>query len=171
MITMDMCEALVREHRMCFEFVLHQDRIAWQLISIYFAIQVGLISGIVIVYASNIASPALVYVVLFALGSLVNLVWFLILHRNKLWRGIWQLKCLQIENDLKQMGVRLSVLQTFYDVLENKYRLVKINGKVKARPLTFLEQFPTLSVITWSMLVIALSWIVAYLLFHSLRVL
>ena len=165
-------EVLLKEHEECFEFVLHQDRIAWELISIYLAIQVGLISGISILFGtgkSAIATAALQAFVV--MGSLVSFIWFFILYRNKLWRDVWQLKCLQIEKELKQCGVAISILKTFYDVLEHKYKLVKVNEEVRREPLSVLEKLPTLGVITWSMPAIGFGWIITYLVTLGLSIL
>jgi len=171
MIKLRIDEVLLRQHEMCLEFTLHQDRIAWQLISIYFAIQVGLISGIVILYTAGISQIiTTVFLVLFVMGSLVSLIWFFILYRNQLWRDIWQLKGLQIENELKEMGIRLSIFKTFYDVLEHRYKLVKFHEEVRHGSLSLLEKLPTLTAITWSMLVIAAAWIVLYLIIQSLGI-
>lgn len=162
----------MREYEKCFDFVLHQDRIAWELISIYLAIQIGLISGIAILYStgkSMIATTA--FQAFFVMGSLISFIWFFILYRNKLWRGIWQLKCLQIEKELKKAGIAIGIINTFYDVLEHKYKLVKVREEIRREPLTALEKFPTLSIITWGMLAIGFGWIIVYLLTYILSIL
>ena len=165
-------EILLREYEKCFDFVLHQDRIAWELTSIYLAIQIGLISGISILFSSGktvtSTAPFQVFVIL---GTLVSFTWFLILYRNKLWRSIWQLKCLQIEKELKKLGFAVDILTTFYDVLESKYKLVKVGKEIRREPLSVLEKFPTLSVITWIMPVIGFSWVVIYLVIHGIGIL
>ena len=165
-------EVLLREHEKCFEFVLHQDKIAWELISIYLAIQIGLISGISILFSTTKSATATAALQAFVvMGSLVSFIWFFILYRNKLWRDVWQLKCLQIEKELKQFGIEISLLKTFYDVLEHEYKLVKVHEEIKREPLSILEKVPTLSVITWSMPAIGFGWIIVYLVTHGLGIL
>ena len=46
-------EILLREYEKCFDFVLHQDRIAWELTSTYLAVQIGPISDISILFSSG----------------------------------------------------------------------------------------------------------------------
>lgn len=157
-------EALLREYEKAIDLFMFEVRLAWELVSIYFAIQIGLVSAFVILQTQKpaFAEPSW-NLVLFLAGSLSSFTWFFILHRSAMWRKSWLLEGLKIERELKDRGLTLDIFKTERLMREEGLALELFDNKIRFRKRHLHEKIGALSPTHSAMLVLGFGWLGALL--------
>jgi hypothetical protein len=94
-------DALLRQYVKTVDLYMHEDRIAWELVSIYLALQVGIVSAIALLFTQYEAYLGTFrYALLFFAGGVSSLFFFFALYRSLMWRENWYLAGLRIERQL-----------------------------------------------------------------------
>lgn len=170
---MDNEQALLREYEKVVGLFTSEDRTAWELVSIYWVIQVGLISALVLTLEKFTVIEILRYRwFIFLIGGVVSLAWFFIQCRSHMWRENWlnfgldlerQLnKCMrkQSERCMKEPCIELDIFEFEQRVREDKKakEFFKNENIVRERKQKWWEQFGALRLTHWSTVFIAIIW-------------
>jgi hypothetical protein len=162
-------EALLREYEKTVDLFIGEDRIAWELVSIYMAVQIGLASAVVVIYTKELGNLSVIGFRIFCLAGFVSsLAWFFIQYRSKMWRENWLLTGLKIERELKDRGIRLDLFETEYRIRKKIVALELFDDKIRYRQQYLHERIGALRVAHYSMFVLGIIWLVA--LFFSITV-
>lgn len=130
---LDHQDALFREYEKTIELWIDEGRSAWELVSIYMAVQVGLASVFAFLFTQN--SPnfgSLRYSSVFLAGIFSSLAWFLILYRARMRRENWFFLGLRMERELRDRGV-------FRD-RDHRFNIFEVENAVRNKRLA-LESF------------------------------
>jgi hypothetical protein len=111
------------------DLYVHEDRVAWDLVSIYMVVQVGLISAVAALFvAFKSYLGTFRFVFLFLAGFFYSFLWFFAFWRSLMWRQNWYLAGLRIERELVERRlIRDSSLISFgtFEIMRRSSKKVK----------------------------------------------
>lgn len=168
---MDIEEALLREYEKIVDLFMNESRVAWELVSIYMAVQMGLLSALVITLSRGIPLLTLGYWWMFLLlaGAISSFAWFFMLYRNKMWRDNWLLEGLRLERQLRSRDITLNIFELEHFVKERKFALEWFKDEVRYRNQRWHERIGSLRVARYAMLVLGFLWL-SFLLYEIVKV-
>jgi hypothetical protein len=109
--------ALLREYEKVIDLWIGEDRSAWELVSIYMAVQGGLASVSALLYTQSSHDLAsLRYLAVFLIGAVSSFAWFFILWRAKMRRENWFLVGLATEQELADRRVKFYLTNQFHSL-------------------------------------------------------
>lgn len=162
---MDEEEILLKEHDVLIRLYMHEDKVFWNLSSLFVAVNVGLAT----VFAMIVSWPHSAYglfenafstmTLVATVGLLANLIGVALFSKNNFHRQKWLSKALNIENEMKRNGRTIEILEGFeqkiVDSEENRFlKWFKCRGNLNRAHL-------------WP-LAIAIIWLIA-IIFSILR--
>lgn len=156
-------EGLLREYERTIELFLGESRIAWQLVSIWVVVQVGLGSAVALFYTQQTVSGSFGYLVLLFSGMLSNLAWIVIQYRAKMWRENWLLYGLRLEKQLHQLGINVNIFGFEQKVREKMIALEYFDSQVRERDQRLREKFGALRISHFAMLIVFALWLILLL--------
>jgi hypothetical protein len=159
-------DVLLREYEKIVDLFISEGRIAWELVSIYVALQVGLISGVVVLLSNK--APWFLFQTLFFLALASSIVWFFMQYRAKMWRDNWLLAGLRMERRLKARGLVFDPEFSIFEI-ENRVRRHKLAlelsddkglhyNNIRYRNQRWCEKSGALRVAHDGMILLALVW-------------
>jgi hypothetical protein len=154
--------ALLREYEKVVDLFLSEGRTAWELVSIWVVIQVGLGSAVALLHAQNISWGSDAYLILLFSGAISSLLWFLVQCRAKMWRENWLFYGLRLERWLNQTGLTLGIFEFECKVREGKRALELFDDKVRERGQNMWESLGALRIAHVFMLVMLAIWTVLF---------
>jgi len=162
-------DALLREYEKIVDLFMNESRIAWELVSIYMAVQGVLLSALVITLSRGVHLLTLGYwwLGLFLGGAVSSFAWFFLFYRSKMWRANWLLKGLRLERQLRNRGLTLNIFELEHCVRTEKSALEYFKGEVRYRSQRWYERIG-LGAAHCAMLVLGLIWL-SFLLYEIIK--
>jgi len=157
-------EALLREYEKVADLFMSESRTAWELLSIYMIVQVGLVSAIVVLLSEGVSVTPFGYPILFPAGSLFSFAWFFMFYRNKMWRDNWFLLGLRTERQLRDRGIVLDIFQTEH-LGREKLALELFDEEIRYRNQRWHEKIGGLRVAHYAMFAVGVVWFMLFLYF------
>jgi len=114
-------EVLLKERDVFIRLYIHEDRVCWNLISLFVAVNVGLASAFAaIVSWQNIQFNLLLTISVVALvGFVANLMGVALFYRNKIYRKSRLSDVLTIENKMKEKGITVETVEVCEEKILN----------------------------------------------------
>ena len=173
---LDTDDILIREYEKIVDLFISEGRAAWELISIWGVIQVGLISGFILFYTSIPASIQgnnlgdIRYLIFSFAGVGSNFLWFFMQCRSKMWRENWLLAGLKLERQLR-IGERIIDNGNCYSIFEverlvtKKKQTLELSEdpcthqqEIRYRDQKWREKIGALKLAHWSMVLLGIGW-------------
>jgi hypothetical protein len=153
------------EYQKVVDLWAHEGKIAWDLISVWAVLQVGLGSAVSLLYVQHVPWRAPALFTLFIAGAIVNFAWIFIIYRAKMRRENWF--CLGLEYERQLNGSdRFGIFEIERRVREGKKALELYNGSVRERRLSLSEKAGALKVVHFGVFLMLAVWII--LIAHAL---
>jgi len=158
---------LLEEHREILDFLLSESRIAWELVSIYIVVQVGLGSIIAVLLSRDSGFSFPVNSSVFLVGFLSSLLWVFMMYRSKLRRKHWLYAGWKLEWQLRDRGLALDVFEKEYYVSEKKlaFEFFEFEDKkeIRWRNQGWHERIGALRAAHWIMIGLTIFWFILLL--------
>ena len=152
-------EILMCEYEKVVDMWAHEDKAAWELVSIWVVLQVGLISAVSVLYVQKVSWNAPALGILFVAGAITNFAWVFILYRAKVRRNNWFCIGLEFERHLNGEN-RFGIFEIERRVIEEETTLELYNGTVRERHLRFYEKSGALKFVHYGMFLMLIGWAV-----------
>jgi hypothetical protein len=172
--SIDEARVLLSQYEKTVDLYMHEDRLAWELVSIYIVAQVGLVSAVaaLLVTSSEHSVGTLRYYFLFLAGTFSSLAFFFALWRSRMWRQNWYFAGLRIERQLAERRlIRDFSLISFgtFEIMRRSERdkcALELSDdedldlrKITYRKQRWRERIGALKILHWAMLAIAIVWL------------
>jgi len=148
-----------REYEKVVDLWAHEGKVAWDLISVWAILQVGLGSAVSLLYVQPVSWRAPALVTLFIIGAIVNFAWIFIIYRAKMRRENWFCLGLEFERQLN-VSASFGIFEIERRVREEKTALELYKGTVRERHLRFSEKAGALRVVHIGVFVMLAVWII-----------
>jgi hypothetical protein len=168
-------EWLRLQYNNAIELFMGENRISWELVSIYLLVQVGLVSAVAVLFtlpSSRLGNIR--FMVIFTVGAASSVVWYFIHSRSRMRRENWMLVALKNERRLAQLHYVRDREFGIFEIedscrneglaLELFKRDCQSRGEIRLRRQRWTEKHGALKLIHWGMLVVALIWLVLLML-------
>jgi len=152
------------EYEKTVDLFMSEGRIAWELVSIWMVLQVGLGSAIVLLHVQRATWGSIGYSILFSAGAISSLAWGFMQFRSKIWRENWLLYGLRLERELNARDMRLNLFEFEHRVRKKRIALGLVNNEIRERNQRWYEEIGALRLAHWGMFVLAIVWFIFLLL-------
>jgi len=156
-------EPLLREYEKTVDLFMSEDRTAWELVSIWIVLQVGLFSAFALLLSQQVRWGSIGYLILFSAGAITSLAWGFMQFRSKMWRENWLLFGLTLERQLKERCIMLNIFEFEHLVREEGIALEFFEGEIRRRNQAWWERIGALRLPHWAMFISAFVWFVLFL--------
>jgi hypothetical protein len=142
---------LLEIHKHILDYYLHEHTLSWHLIGIGWATNVGILSALLLTL--DLKTPRTPLEIGFcALGLITNLVWWLALERNQVYKDSLTYEGRKIERELAQIGLSVCVFETRETIREKKQH------PAEHRRLCIREQVASTTTSRYSFLLLIIPW-------------
>lgn len=164
---------LFHEYKAMIDLFISENRTAWELVSIYIALQAGLLSAFALVFVQQTQHvKTIAYLIISLTGAISSGAWAMMQSRSRMWRSNWLLAGLQIERTLSAKG-RISDLNFAVFGIEHHVRECRealtiqprmlFEGKIEYRDQEWCERAGALRFPHYAMYILTFIWLCIFL--------
>lgn len=103
-------EILIKEHEELIQLFIHEDKLAWDLISYFIVVNIGILSVMAVLLSQNSVFSQFIFVALSVVGGVFGLFWFTVRRRSEKHRNLVRDKTREIEAQLKNVFIKFDAL-------------------------------------------------------------
>lgn len=155
-------ELLFEEYKKIVDLLMHEDRLAWELVSIYIALQIGLISALIITNSFQIL------LAIGVIGAFSSFIWWLVLNRSRIWRENWFLAGLGIERQSREK-LMVDSKHDIFEIMSHATRkgevLEMFDNEIRYRRIHPWEK-TALKYLHHSMFLLLIVWVIFIFVIH-----
>jgi hypothetical protein len=164
--------ALLEEYEKAIDLWIAEGRSAWELVSIFMVVQVGLISVLVLLYNQASGSMGSIRFLLVSLAGVISsFAWFFILYRARMRRENWFFLGLRMERRLFiSRRFRIFAVEHAVRIEKKALEYFRNDDEIRFRDQRYFEKAGALRVAHWSTFVIGIGWLILLIIFVTFRI-